>query len=161
MELTINSNKWYDITVTMPSSNEDTCVDEILSDLWYTEDTEPFKGYITLFADRFPGVSRDYQDDGYYIRILGKPDEPMAVAIWDWSHCSCYEWDHYLKLPDRVHKFSSYIRLSANDCLNDPEHYLCKLNMHEIFDNNSNDDEKYAYWKIAKSLLSLKCTKLV
>ena len=42
----------------------------------------PGMNYVILFSQRYPKHSRDYQDEGFYIELIGASDfEPLCVCV--------------------------------------------------------------------------------
>lgn len=150
--LYVNREKWHQV-VTVPSREEETACVKYVQDNWqYTDDASYRGDYVKLFSNRYPHQSRDYQDDGFYIELVGKPNQPLAVAYWNWSHCSCYNWDDHMKGPDNVYMFSSYMKLRSNDYACDTLFFLGQMSLNETWENDREDREMYAYWQLVHYL---------
>ena len=155
MAVSINPNKWYDVTVSTPKKLEKECVLFVTKKWNYSGFTVPRKGYTVLFHERFPGRSRDYSDDGIYLEVIGVGDVPLAVAEWNWKHCSCYQWDDSLKLPTTVYSFKSYVNLRKNELFSYDEtgtsHYTATVPIDQPMDKNT-EDHLYAFRKVIESI---------
>ena len=106
--------------------------------------------YIILFGERYPKHSRDYQDDGIYVELISHKNliDPLIVTVYDWSHCSCNEWDDGLSSPNKIYRFSDYINEMKKRASIWPEHYLLSTPLNSDIISNTEDDELYAFREI-------------
>lgn len=110
--------------------------------------------YLILFSERYPKHSRDYSDNGIYVELVGIIQNsdliPLCVCVYDWSHCSCYEWDDGMSSPNKIYRFSGYVSEMKAQARMRPNSYLLTTPLETSIDNSDDDDELYGFREIMR-----------
>lgn len=162
MSIAISREAWWRIAFDYPDNIQRTCCESVLQNWQYG--MESYDGYETMYSGRFPEVSRDYQDEGDYYEVIGRHSTPLAVARWNWSHCSCYEWDDNLKSPVDVQSISGFCALRANEIEHWPENRFRDMPIDTVYEypqQRKDDCSDYVYRRVAEWLATLPITRVV
>ena len=105
--------------------------------------------YPILYAQRYPKHSRDYTDDGFYVELVGNVDLVLVcVCVYDWNHCSYTQWDDYLDFPNKIYRFSDYIKEMKLQARLREDWELVRTPLSIPIRSNVEDDELYAFREI-------------
>lgn len=120
-----------------------------------TNDDSNNNEYIVSFGERYPKRSRDYQDNGIYVEVIRQKDslDPLIVNVYDWSHCSCNSWDDGISTPNKIYRFSDYIREMQKISNINKFNYLIVAPLKQNIVTCDEDDELYAFREIVQYYL--------